>query len=69
MEAFKDTDLMPFGKYKGTIMVDVPAFHLMWHWNEYLSTDSEINMSIDKKKLKKYIVDNMEVFKKELKQK
>jgi len=67
MEAFKDTDLMPFGKYKGEKMANVPAHHLMWHWDTYLSTDSELHMSIDKKRLKKYIVENMDVLKKELK--
>jgi hypothetical protein len=26
----KDTDPMPFGKYKGTAMVNVPASYLLW---------------------------------------
>jgi len=26
----KDTDLMPFGKYKGIPMQDVPAGYLIW---------------------------------------
>ena len=27
-----DTDPMPFGKYKGTPMQDVPASYLHWLW-------------------------------------
>lgn len=27
---FTDRDLMPFGKYKGEMMVDVPAKYLDW---------------------------------------
>jgi hypothetical protein len=26
------TDRMPFGKYKGTLMQDVPASYLHWLW-------------------------------------
>lgn len=28
--ALSDTDLMPFGKHKGTPMQDVPASYLQW---------------------------------------
>ena len=28
----QDTDPMPFGKYKGTLMQDVPASYLHWLW-------------------------------------
>lgn len=28
-----DTDPMPFGKYKGTPMQDVPASYLHWLWS------------------------------------
>lgn len=30
----KDTDPMPFGKYKGQKMQDVPASYLHWLWCE-----------------------------------
>ena len=32
MQTLEDTDPMPFGKYKGTAMQDVPAsyFHYLW---------------------------------------
>ena len=29
-----DTDKMPFGKYKGQPMQDVPASYLFWFWTE-----------------------------------
>lgn len=32
--AFTDTDPMPFGKYKGEPLQDVPASYLRWLWNE-----------------------------------
>jgi uncharacterized protein (DUF3820 family) len=32
--ALTDTDPMPFGKYKGTPMQDVPATYLRWLKNE-----------------------------------
>jgi uncharacterized protein (DUF3820 family) len=31
-----DMDLMPFGKYKGKPMQDVPASYLHWLWTEGL---------------------------------
>lgn len=30
----QDTDTMPWGKYKGTPMQDVPADYLFWLWTE-----------------------------------
>lgn len=30
----KDTDLMPFGKYKGTPMANVPDSYLLWLYGE-----------------------------------
>lgn len=32
MKELQDTDLMPFGKYTGTPMQDVPAQYLHWLW-------------------------------------
>jgi hypothetical protein len=29
-----DTDLMPWGKYKGTPMQDVPADYFFWCWTK-----------------------------------
>ena len=28
-----DTDLMPFGKWEGTAMANVPAEYLLWFYN------------------------------------
>ena len=33
MKALTDTDPMPYGKFKGTPMSDVPANYLHWIWN------------------------------------
>ena len=32
--ALSDTDLMPFGKYKGEPLQDVPASYLAWLWRD-----------------------------------
>ena len=32
MNPLDDTDPMPFGRYKGTPMQDVPATYLHWLW-------------------------------------
>lgn len=34
MRILSDTDKMPFGKYKGIPMQDVPATYLHWFWRE-----------------------------------
>lgn len=34
----QDTDPMPFGKYRGKPMQDVPASYLHWLWTNGLST-------------------------------
>ena len=52
-----DNSPMPFGKYKGTAMENVPADYLIWlHDNGKCNTE-----------VKMYIVDNMDVLKKEIK--
>lgn len=50
-EQMKDTDLMPFGKYKGKEMQDVPDDYLIWLHKE--------NKCFGK--LKEYIEDNFDV--------
>jgi uncharacterized protein (DUF3820 family) len=49
----KDTDLMPWGKYKGTRMIDIPATYLLW----LLENDKCSGL------VKKYIQDNKDVLK------
>jgi uncharacterized protein (DUF3820 family) len=34
MKELSDTDPMPFGKYKGTPMQDVPASYFHWLWTK-----------------------------------
>jgi uncharacterized protein (DUF3820 family) len=38
MKNLKDTDLMPFGKYKGTAMANVPPSYLLWAFNKWTKT-------------------------------
>lgn len=52
----KDTDLMPFGKYKGTQMINVPAQYLLWLYE-----------TIDAGLVKDYIENNLDVLKQEIK--
>lgn len=53
----KDTDKMPFGKFAGTAMINVPASYLLWLYGE-----GKVN-----KEVKLYIEENMDVLKKEVK--
>lgn len=53
----KDTDLMPFGKYKGEKLANVPASYLLWCY-EHPWCRGE---------LKKYIEENKQVLIKEAK--
>ena len=50
-----DESLMPFGKYKGTKMANVPASYLLW-----LNTQPALSQSV-----REYIQDNLEVLQKE----
>lgn len=34
MAKLTDKDPMPWGKYKGQAMINVPASYLMWLWDE-----------------------------------
>jgi uncharacterized protein (DUF3820 family) len=52
-----DDSLMPFGKYKGDKMANVPAGYLMW-----LHDNNKCNAEV-----KAYIEDNLEVLKEEIK--
>lgn len=54
-----DNDLMPFGKYKGEKLANVPASYLLW-----LYDNNKCN-----KYLREYIEDNMDVLNEEVKKK
>jgi uncharacterized protein (DUF3820 family) len=53
---YEDTDPMPFGKYRGMMMQDVPASYLFWLWNQRPLSD---------KKLENYIYNNIHALKQE----
>lgn len=53
----KDTDKMPWGKFKLTPMIDVPASYLLWLWdNVHLTGD-----------VYEYVKDNLDVLKSQVK--
>lgn len=57
--ALHDDSPMPFGKYKGDKMANVPASYLMWLYDE-----NKCN-----KEVRDYIEDNLDVIKDEIKRK
>ena len=52
-----DNSLMPYGKYIGTKMANVPASYLMWLWDNNKACAE----------VREYIKENMDVLKMELK--
>jgi uncharacterized protein (DUF3820 family) len=54
---FTDKTLMPFGKYKGKALINIPAYYFIWLWE---NTDV-------KGALHTYIKENLDVFKQEIK--
>lgn len=57
MVKYTDKTLMPFGKYKGTALANVPATTLLWYWEN-------INLSPP---MKEYIQENLDALKQEAK--
>lgn len=55
-EPYNDDTLMPFGKYKGEPLMDVPAAYFHWLWEQKPISD---------KRLQTYIEDNMDGLKME----
>jgi uncharacterized protein (DUF3820 family) len=60
-----DNSIMPFGKYKGTKLINVPASYLLWLYSQWTETTQ---LDDNQKELKEYIEDNMKVLEMELKQ-
>jgi len=56
MIVLTDKSLMPFGKYQGKPMEDVPADYLMWLYDNDKYSEQ----------VKVYIEDNMDVIKKQI---
>lgn len=48
MIELQDTDLMPFGKYKGVPMQDVPASYLHWLWTQDEGKVKELKIKNDR---------------------
>lgn len=55
--ALKDSSPMPFGKYAGKAMIDVPAVYLIWLFDQ----------GVNNPDVKEYILDNLDALKKEAK--
>lgn len=53
---FTDESIMPFGKYKGKAMVNVPAHYLLWLWENAKLSGT----------LKTYIQNNLDAIKLEI---
>lgn len=62
-----DESLMPFGKYKGEKMANVPASYLMWIYDEW--TLPNPRFSFVNKDVKEYIEENLDVIQEEIKRK
>ena len=67
MAKMNDNTPMPFGKHKGKAMVEVPASYLLWYWNEH-EGQSTVGMYPDKRNVLKYIEENLDVLKKEVRE-
>jgi uncharacterized protein (DUF3820 family) len=52
-----DNSIMPFGKYQGKKLVNVPSAYLKWLWEKKLCVGP----------LKEYIKDNLEVIEQQIK--
>lgn len=61
MKPLSDTDEMPFGKYKNTMMQDVPASYLHYLWTNGMSKETKTS------NVAKYIEDNLSALKQEKK--
>lgn len=58
----EDTDLMPFGKHKGTAMANVPAHYLIW-----LHDNGSIGVRKAFPQVFEYITECMDALKSEIK--
>lgn len=59
-----DTSLMPFGKFEGTAMANIPADYLLWLYKKNQQTRTYGKM----KAVMDYIEENKEVLEQEVKQ-
>lgn len=64
MAALTDNSLMPFGKYSGEKMGDVPASYLLWFKDE--AKGKTIFQGSDNEKVLLYIEENLDVLEAEM---
>lgn len=62
--SFKDDYPMTFGKYRGTLMANVPAAYLLWLWDNSTEFNREKGYN---KGVFGYIKENLEVLREEVK--
>ncbi len=60
-----DESTMPFGKYKGEKMANVPASYLIWIYDEW--TAPSPRFGFQNKEVKAYIEENLDVIQQEVK--
>ena len=64
-----DDSLMPFGKYAGEKLADVPAVYLLWLGDKISKSKARNKLSATEFYLVKYVEENKEVLEKEIKEK
>jgi len=60
----KDSDLMPFGKHKGKLMIEVPRNWLLWFYDE-INANGYLVAGSDQTDVYIYIEDNLQAIQKE----
>lgn len=60
MKQLTDDDKMPFGKYKGVVMADVPATYLHWLW-----TEGGMKNKVKTSDVAQYIAENIDALRQE----
>ena len=61
-QPFTDSTPMPWGKHKGVALANVPDSYLLWIWESFLPSTRASN-----KQLFKYIADNLDAIKANIK--
>jgi uncharacterized protein (DUF3820 family) len=58
-----DTSLMPWGKYKGKRLIDIPAGYFIWLWDDWgIQKSGELHRG-----LREYISNNLQALRQEVK--
>ena len=59
MAAYTDNSPMPFGKFKGTKLANVPSYYLLWIFNNTPRQNLDLG-------LREYIKQNMDILQQEV---